>query len=169
MGRRKERRDYRSRRRPDRGAGLRCGIARRSARRACVVFAYSIAWRPERIRDPLAACGSAIFVSTPLYEPFGLAVLEAAQAGCALVLSEIATLRELWDGAADFVPARNDGAVAEAVTCLLRDPERREALGAAARERSRRYSLDRSGEALLAWHREILARSRTGGAWESAA
>ena len=40
------------------------------------------------------------------YEPFGLAVLEAAQAGCALVLSDIPTFRELWDGAAMFVPPR---------------------------------------------------------------
>ncbi len=45
-----------------------------------------------------------IFVSTSLYEPFGLAVLEAAQAGCPLVLSDIATFRELWDGAAIFFP-----------------------------------------------------------------
>ncbi len=45
-----------------------------------------------------------IFVSTSLYEPFGLAVLEAAQAGCPLVLCDIATFRELWDGAAIFFP-----------------------------------------------------------------
>ncbi len=46
-----------------------------------------------------------VFASTALYEPFGLAVLEAAQAGCALVLSDIPTFRELWDGAALFVAA----------------------------------------------------------------
>ena len=45
---------------------------------------------------------TAVFVSPALYEPFGLAVLEAAQAGCALVLSDIPTFRELWDGAALF-------------------------------------------------------------------
>ncbi|MBD0271625.1 MAG: glycosyltransferase family 4 protein, partial [Acetobacteraceae bacterium] len=49
-----------------------------------------------------------VFVSVALYEPFGLAVLEAAQAGCALVLSDIPTFRELWDGAAEFVPAGDD-------------------------------------------------------------
>ena len=46
---------------------------------------------------------TAVFVSPALYEPFGLAVLEAAQAGCALVLSDIPTFRELWDGVALFV------------------------------------------------------------------
>ena len=50
-----------------------------------------------------------IFASVPLYEPFGLAVLEAAQAGCALVLSDIPTLRELWDHAAVFVDPRDEG------------------------------------------------------------
>ena len=39
-----------------------------------------------------------VFVSAARYEPFGLAVLEAAQAGCALVLSDIPTFRELWGG-----------------------------------------------------------------------
>ena len=43
------------------------------------------------------------YVSTSRYEPFGLAVLEAAQAGLPLVLSDIPTFRELWDGAALFV------------------------------------------------------------------
>ncbi len=37
-----------------------------------------------------------------LYEPFGLSVLEAALSGCALVLGDIPSLRENWDGAADF-------------------------------------------------------------------
>ena len=40
------------------------------------------------------------------YEPFGLAVLEAAQAGMRLVLSDIPSFRELWDGAATFVASR---------------------------------------------------------------
>jgi glycosyltransferase involved in cell wall biosynthesis len=34
-----------------------------------------------------------VFVSLARYEPFGLAVLEAAGAGCALVLSDIESFR----------------------------------------------------------------------------
>jgi glycogen(starch) synthase len=37
------------------------------------------------------------------YEPFGLSVLEAALSGCALVLGDIASLREVWGGAACYV------------------------------------------------------------------
>jgi glycogen(starch) synthase len=54
---------------------------------------------------------AAIFASPVLYEPFGLAPLEAAHAGCALVLGDIPTMRELWQGAAHFVPPRDTAAL----------------------------------------------------------
>lgn len=81
-----------------------------------------------------------IFASAALYEPFGLSVLEAAQTGCALVLSDIPTHRELWRGAAKFVPARDDRAFAEAVNDLLGKPEEREAHGQAAKARAQIYT-----------------------------
>lgn len=45
---------------------------------------------------------AAIYAGPALYEPFGLAVLEAALSGCALVLSDIPSFRENWSGAALF-------------------------------------------------------------------
>src|SRR5205085_1796692 len=65
---------------------------------------------PARLTGLLAA--RPVFASAALYEPFGLSVLEAAQAGCALVLSDIATHRELWGDAALYVPARDAGGFA---------------------------------------------------------
>ena len=44
-----------------------------------------------------------VYVSAARYEPFGLCGLEAALARCALVLSDISSLTELWKGAALFV------------------------------------------------------------------
>ena len=44
-----------------------------------------------------------IYALPARYEPFGLSVLEAALCGCALVLSDIPSLRENWDGAAVWV------------------------------------------------------------------
>jgi glycogen(starch) synthase len=82
-----------------------------------------------------------IFASASLYEPFGLAVLEAAQARCALVLSDIPTFRELWDGAALFAPARDPQAFASAIQGLLDDPEQAERLARTAAERAERYSV----------------------------
>ncbi len=93
---------------------------------------------PAAIAERLAA--RPIFASAALYEPFGLSALEAAQAGCALVLSDIATLRELWDGAALFVPARDARGFAEAITKLLNECELRDQLGRAAQLRALRYT-----------------------------
>lgn len=81
-----------------------------------------------------------IFVSAARLEPFGLAVLEAAAAGCPLVLSDIPTFRELWDGAALFAPPGDADAFHAAVARLLADPVHAARLGAAAAERARLYS-----------------------------
>jgi glycogen(starch) synthase len=83
-----------------------------------------------------------IFASSALYEPFGLTVLEAAQARCALVLSDIPTFRELWDGAALFAPARDAQAFARAIQILLDDPKRARRLAQAAAERAQRYGVE---------------------------
>ena len=93
--------------------------------------------------------GRPIFVSPSLYEPFGLAVLEAAQAGCPLVLSDIATFRELWDGAAVFFAPGDDLALANQLQALATDPDRRTALGDAARTRAARYTAAAMADATL--------------------
>ncbi len=100
-----------------------------------------------------------VFASLALYEPFGLAVLEAAQHGCALVLSDIATFRELWEGAALFVPF-DEAEAAQAIGALLSDPGRIAALGQAARERARRYTVGRMADETLALYRDVLAAGR---------
>jgi glycosyltransferase involved in cell wall biosynthesis len=101
-------------------------------------------------RARLAALFAArpIFASAALYEPFGLSVLEAAQAGCALVLSDISTHRELWGGAAIFVPARDDRAFASAIQSLLDDPQERERRGRRASMRARHYTPERMARAM---------------------
>lgn len=82
-----------------------------------------------------------VFASAARYEPFGLAVLEAAQAGCPLVLSDIPTFRELWADAALFVPTDDDAAFADAINALIGDEAARAAAGAAASARAARYSV----------------------------
>jgi glycosyltransferase involved in cell wall biosynthesis len=83
-----------------------------------------------------------IFVSSARYEPFGLAVLEAAQAGCPLVLSDIRSFRELWEGAALFVAADDDRGFARTVEEIVGDASLRTRLGRAASERARGYSAE---------------------------
>ncbi|MBQ0824818.1 glycosyltransferase family 4 protein [Microvirga sp. HBU67558] len=97
-----------------------------------------------------------IFVSPARYEPFGLAVLEAAQMECALILSDIPTFRELWEDAALFVDPDDESAVVEATERLLRDPETRRALGSAARARSESYTIEAMSAGVLSAYRFLL-------------
>jgi glycosyltransferase involved in cell wall biosynthesis len=99
-----------------------------------------------------------VFVSAALYEPFGLAVLEAAQAGCALVLADRPVFRELWDGAALFVDPLDEHEIAAAVDRLAHDLDERVKLGAAARARASRYTPDRTTVAMLDLYADLLRR-----------
>jgi glycosyltransferase involved in cell wall biosynthesis len=103
---------------------------------------------------------ASIFVSLSRYEPFGLAVLEAAQAGCALVLSDIPTFRELWDAAAVFVPPHDIRSITAAVETLSRDSAPRERCGEAARRRAAIYSARRTAEATHRIHDRALAGAK---------
>jgi glycosyltransferase involved in cell wall biosynthesis len=100
---------------------------------------------------------AAIFVSMSKYEPFGLSVLEAAQAGAALVLADIATFRELWHGVACFVPAADSAALASAIDRLSHRRRVRDELARRAQARALQYTLRRKLDATLSVYR--LARS----------
>ncbi len=90
---------------------------------------------------------AAIFVAPAVYEPFGLTVLEAASAGCALVLTDIPTFRELWDGAALFVDPHDDAMLAATLARVAGDEPLRRTLQRRAAFRAQRYSLDAMCEA----------------------
>jgi glycosyltransferase involved in cell wall biosynthesis len=107
-----------------------------------------------RVAGVLAA--RPVFASAAVYEPFGLSVLEAAQAGCALVLSDISTHRELWDGAAIFIEPRDELGFAAATNDLLEKREERERLGEAARERARQYSSPRMAREMAGIYTRVL-------------
>jgi glycosyltransferase involved in cell wall biosynthesis len=97
------------------------------------------------------------FVSAATFEPFGLAVLEAASSGCPLVLSDIPTFRELWDGAATFVAPDDVKGFADAVEASVGDVGLRHERGRAAQERAARYSAERMAGAMAAIYRNLAA------------
>jgi len=111
---------------------------------------------PSEISDWLQRCG--LYVSTAVYEPFGLSILEAALHGCALVLSDIATLRELWEGAAVFIPARDAQAMHAALTELTNDHTRLLLLADAAQQRAQRFNTHTMAAAYLDRYRQLIAR-----------
>jgi glycosyltransferase involved in cell wall biosynthesis len=86
---------------------------------------------------------SAVYALPARYEPFGLSVLEAALSGCALVLGDIPTLRELWEGAAVFVAPDDEEALAAALRRIIEDNTLRGALGERARSRAVEFTPER--------------------------
>jgi glycosyltransferase involved in cell wall biosynthesis len=102
---------------------------------------------------------ASVYVGASLYEPFGLAPLEAALHGCALVLSDIGSFRELWKGCAVFFAPGDAEALANAILQLRHDPARCAKLAEGARTRAlRRYTAKRMADDYVSVYRELLAR-----------
>lgn len=100
------------------------------------------------------------FVSAARYEPFGLTVLEAAQSGAPLVLSDIPTFRELWDGAASFVDPDDPEQLAAAMQRLLDDKQYANQMGAQALVRAAAYSAESMISRTIAIYRSMLIQAR---------
>lgn len=124
---------------------------------APVIF-DNIHWLGALGEAELGRCLSArpVFVSTARYEPFGLAVLEAAAAGCPLILSDIPTFRELWDEVAIFVDPSDQNGFSRAIAGLVGDDFERAVLGRAARERALLYTPDAMAAQMASLYRSLL-------------
>ena len=107
---------------------------------------------------------ASVFAHPARYEPFGLVVLEAAQAGCALVLGNIATLRELWEGAALFVAPGDAEALAVALGLVAGDERLRTRLATAALERSRRFDAAAMARGYAGLYRRMTSRGEVAAA-----
>lgn len=85
---------------------------------------------------------AAVFAAPARYEPFGLTALEAALSGCALVLGDIPTQREIWADAAVFVPPDDLAALRREIEALIADADRRAMLAERARVRAHSFSAE---------------------------
>jgi glycosyltransferase involved in cell wall biosynthesis len=118
----------------------------------------------ERIVELYAEAEVAVVPS--LYEGFSLPAVEAMACGVALISTTGGALPEVVgrDGrTASLVPPGDPGALAAALVELLDDPARRDAMGAAGRERAvGRYSWRATAEATAQQYREVIELARTG-------
>jgi glycogen(starch) synthase len=103
---------------------------------------------------------AAIYALPARYEPFGLSALEAAQSGCALVLGDIASLREVWGEAALFVPPDDPDALHAALCALIAGDAQRDQMAARARARATDYTPERMADGYLAAYRYLVTEDR---------
>ncbi len=101
---------------------------------------------------------ASIYALPARYEPFGLSVLEAALSGCALVLGDIPSLRELWHDAAVFVDPEDGAALTLAINDLIDRPSTRAELSRRARARAEPLTLARMAESYLGLYQSMLGQ-----------
>jgi glycogen(starch) synthase len=105
---------------------------------------------------------ASIYAFPARYEPFGLSVLEAALSGCALVLGDIDSLRELWDDAAFYVHPDDVDALRQAIERLARDARLRARMSAAARAHALGFSAERMARTYLDLYRGLVFQRASG-------
>ncbi len=108
-------------------------------------------------RDDLAAwlARASIYVAPARYEPFGLGILEAARSGCALILGNIASLREVWGDAAAYVGADDPQQLGRAVMSLINSPGRLQHMAERAWAKAQEYSAAQMADAYMATYRDL--------------
>lgn len=108
-----------------------------------------------------------VYVHPALAENLPLAVIEAMACCTAVVASDVGGIPELVvPGETGLLfPATEPGALADAVETLLRDEDRRSAMGAAGAARvEARFTLDAQVDAYLEWYDELIEERRDPGA-----
>ena len=99
---------------------------------------------------------ASIYALPALYEPFGYTPLEAGLSACALVLGDIESLREIWDGAAVFVKPNDTHALKTELLQLIRNQNYRREMGRRARERALMFTSERMAKNYLTAYSELL-------------
>jgi phosphatidyl-myo-inositol alpha-mannosyltransferase len=134
-------------------------------------FRRLVAGRPDEVRARVVMLGAVDHEDLPPYhaacevfcapatgrESFGIVLVEAMAAGLPVVASDIPGYREVSrDGVEGIlVPLRDPGPLAGALDRVLGDTELAAALGAAGRDRARRYSWDAVAGEVEAVYREV--------------
>ncbi|MEV5043349.1 DUF3492 domain-containing protein [Streptomyces griseoincarnatus] len=104
--------------------------------------------------------GGAVTVLSSVVEGFPVGLIEAMFCGRATVSTDVGAVVEVIGGTGLVVPPRNPRALAEACVSLLRDPERRARLGAAARARALElFSVEQNVAAFRCLYLETVART----------
>lgn len=92
--------------------------------------------------------GAACFVFPSFYEGFGLPPLEAMSCGCPVLVSNRSSLPEVCGPAALYCDPASPADIADKLTQLLADPERRAAMRLTGLDRARQFTWARGAQTL---------------------
>ena len=98
---------------------------------------------------------SSIYVASSIYEPFGLAPLEAALCGCAVVANDLLSLREVWGDAALYF--QDAASLVRLLRHLQASPSALQRAQQNASRRGLQLSASRMTEAYLRLYTDLLA------------
>jgi glycosyltransferase involved in cell wall biosynthesis len=101
---------------------------------------------------------ASVYVLPAKYEPFGLSVLEAALSGCALVLGNISSLKELWKDSAIYVDTNDARALAETVNHLMQNDSLRERYAHKALKQAATYTTTAMATAYLQLYHQLVTQ-----------
>jgi glycogen(starch) synthase len=102
---------------------------------------------------------ASIYALPARYEPFGLSILEAALARCALVVGDIPSLREVWGNAAIYVPPDDQEALQDTLEDLISDETLRDKMSELALSRAQEFTPQRMGDGYLEAYSALLQRA----------
>ncbi|KAA0935241.1 DUF3492 domain-containing protein [Streptomyces apricus] len=114
---------------------------------------------PQAPTLPEAYASGALVVLSSVVEGFPISLVEAMFSGRATVSTDVGAVVEVIGGTGLVVPPGDPRALAEACVALLRDPERRSRLGAAARARALElFTVEQNIMAFHSIYLEIVSR-----------
>ncbi len=113
---------------------------------------------PNELQDLMLR--ASIFVMPSRYEPFGLAVLEAARARCALALADIKTFNEIWSDSAEYFQPEDEQQIVAILRKLIKDEEIRSISSKNSFQRAAKYSIEVMGEKYLKLYQDLLFTSK---------
>lgn len=101
---------------------------------------------------------SDIFVLASRKEPFGLVLIEAREAGCAIIASNVDGIPEALDGgeAGILVPPQDPSTLAQAISSMLENPQKLNEYKIKAKQGLEYYAVDRMAKETLAVYSNLL-------------
>jgi glycogen(starch) synthase len=112
---------------------------------------------PQQLRSLFSRAG--VYAATSRYEPFGLALVEAALSRCAIVANDIPSFREIWGETACYFKANDAASLRENMLELRANKVARRQYAELAYQRAkRRYTADRMVDEYLDTYATLATR-----------